>query len=368
MDASKKGITVVVGGQFGGEGKGKVTAHLCRNYNYDAAVRCGGPNSGHTVTIGNEQIILRQIPAGIVNPHTKLFLSAGCLIDLNVLSMEIELFNLTPDRLVIDSNAVIIEKEDIEEETRGKLKERIGSTCTGVGAAVARRILRRGNITLARDSAELKSFVSDVSQQIMTLYERGRKIVIEGTQGFGLSVYHSPYYPFATSRDTTASAFLSEAGVSPLTVSEIIMVLRTFPIRVGGNSGPLPKEIDWETIQRESGYPTRVEEYTTVTNRLRRVARFDLDIAKKAAIINKPTSLALMGVDYLDYCNNSVGYYTELGDATKDFISRIEEELGIEVGLIGTGPKDHELLKKTEEREDGRLQARVRENKKVRVS
>jgi adenylosuccinate synthase len=352
MDASKRGITVVVGGQFGGEGKGKVTAHLCRNYGYDAAVRCGGPNSGHTVTIGNEQVILRQIPAGIVNPDTKLFLSAGCLIDLNVLSREIELFNLTPDTLGIDRNAVIIEKEDIEEERRGKLKDRIGSTCTGVGAAVAKRILRRGNITLAKDSVELESFVLDVSQEIMALYESGRKIVIEGTQGFGLSVYHSPYYPYATSRDTTASAFLSEIGVSPLTVSEIIMVIRTFPIRVGGNSGPLPKEIDWETIERESGYPYRVEEYTTVTNRLRRVGRFDVEIVKKAVMVNKPTRVALMGVDYLDCKNKSEKVYTELTHRAKEFILNLQEELRCEISFIGTGPRDDELIDLVLKQED----------------
>ena len=353
MDASKRGITVVVGGQFGGEGKGKVTAHLCRNYGYDAAVRCGGPNSGHTVTIGNEQVILRQTPAGIVNPDTKLFLSAGCLIDLNVLSREIELFNLTPDSLGIDRNAVIIEKEDIEEETRGELKDRIGSTCTGVGAAVAKRILRRGNITLAKDSVELESFVSDVSQEIMALYESGRKIVIEGTQGFGLSVYHTPYYPYATSRDTTASAFLSEVGVSPLVVSEVIMVIRTFPIRVGGNSGPLPEEVNWETIQLQSGYPYKVEEYTSVTKRLRRVGRFDLEIVKKAVVVNNPTRAALMGVDYLDYRNKSVKNYEALTPKAKEFISWLEGKLDYKLDFIGTGPRDDELIDLTIEQDDG---------------
>ena len=77
-------IIVVVGGQFGGEGKGKITAHMCHNYSIDAVVRCGGPNSGHTVTINDKQTILRQVPAGVVNPYTKLFLAAGCLIDPDV--------------------------------------------------------------------------------------------------------------------------------------------------------------------------------------------------------------------------------------------------------------------------------------------
>ncbi len=83
-------VTVVVGGQFGGEGKGKTVAHLCRKYCFNAVVRCGGPNSGHTITIDNKQIVLRQIPAGVVNPSVKLYLAAGCILDLQVLSQEIE--------------------------------------------------------------------------------------------------------------------------------------------------------------------------------------------------------------------------------------------------------------------------------------
>ena len=86
--------------------------------------------------------------------------------------------------------------------------------------------------------------------------EAGQRIIIEGTQGFGLSLLHSKYYPFVTSRDTTAAAFVSEAGLSPLDVDDIVLVLRAFPIRVGGNSGPLPNEIDWDTVTSESGQQT----------------------------------------------------------------------------------------------------------------
>lgn len=337
-------IVVVVGGQFGGEGKGKTTAHLCRAYDFDVAVRCGGPNSGHTVTINNKQVVLRQIPAGVVNPNTKLFLAAGCLIDMSVLLREIELFNLTPNRLKIDRNAVIIDREDIEGEREVKLNDRIGSTCSGVGFAVGKRVLRKENIGLAKDMPDLIPYVTDVPEEVMLCYENKRKIVIEGTQGFGLSIYHSPYYPYATSRDTTASGFLSEVGISPLVVSDIIMVIRTFPIRVGGNSGPLPKEINWETIQLESGYPYKIKEYTTVTNRLRRVARFDLEIVKKANIVNKPTHIALMGADYLDYKNKGVKNYDKLTSETKDFISWLEQELGIKITLVGTGPMDYDII------------------------
>lgn len=342
-------ITVVVGGQYGGEGKGKVTAHLCRKYGFDIAVRCGGPNSGHTITVDDGQVVLRQIPAGVVNPHTKLFLAAGCLVDIDVLFEEIDLFNLTPDRLNVDRNAVIIDKEYSREEKKIGLNNRIGSTCTGTGIAVAKRVLRTKNLKLAKDTSPLKPYLTEVSKEVMTSYLCREKIVIEGTQGFGLSVYHSSYYPYVTSRDTTASGFLSEVGVSPLTISDVIMVIRTFPIRVGGNSGPLQMEIDWETVQRESGYPYKIQEFTTVTKRLRRVARFDHQTVKKAVIANMPTQIALMGVDYLDYKNKGLRHYSELTQKTREFISWLERELEVKMSFIGTGPTDNELIDILEE-------------------
>ncbi len=339
-------ITVVVGGQFGSEGKGKTTAYLCRECGFDVAVRCGGPNSGHTVTIDNEPVVLRQIPAGVVNPHTKMYLAAGCLLDLDILLKEISSFNLTPDRLGIDYNAAIISKEYSKEEKENGLCSRIGSTCSGTGIAVAKRALRADDLKLARDITELKPFLTNVSDKIMDYYLNDKKIVIEGTQGFGLSVYHSPYYPYTTSRDTIASAFLSEVGISPFVVSDIIMVIRTFPIRVGGNSGDLPKEIDWETVERESGYPHKIQEFTSATKRLRRVARFDIEIVKKAVSVNRPTKIALMGVDYLDYENKGIKHYNELTEKTKSFIQSLEDKLGVMVNLIGNGPKDQELIER----------------------
>ena len=215
-----------------------------------------------------------------------------------------------------------------------------------MGVAVAKRILRREKIRLAKDTPELAQYISDVSEELSKYYERGKNIIIEGTQGFGLSLYHSPFYPFTTSRDTTAAAFISECGISPLIVTDIVMVLRTFPIRVGGNSGPLIHEIDWKTIQDESGYPYMVKEFTTVTGRLRRVGRFDINLVKKAVIINRPNSLALMGIDYLDYKDKGKISYDDLTDKAKEFILHLEKELNVEVKFIGTGPLDNEIIEK----------------------
>ncbi len=337
-------ITVVVGGQFGSEGKGKIVSYLCKKNEFDVVVRCGGPNSGHTVTYNQEPKVLQSIPAGVVNEKTRLLLAAGCLIDLEILYKEMEDFNLNPARLGIDENAAIIEEGFKKEELDLKLKERIGSTGSGTGVAVAKRALRDADLRLARDVPALKDYLVCTSDEVMDHHLEGKKIAIEGTQGFGLSLYHSPYYPKATSRDTTASGFLSEVGISPLEVSNIIMVIRTFPIRVAGNSGDLPKEINWEIIQKESGYPDKIEEFTSVTKNLRRVARFDGEIVKKAVSVNGPTKIALMGSDYLDYRNKDLKNFDELTQQTKDFIYQIERELGAKINFIGTGPTDEELI------------------------
>jgi len=335
-------ITVIIGGQFGSEGKGKMVSYLCKRNEFDVVVRCGGPNSGHTITYGNGQIVLQSIPAGVVNEKTKLLLAAGSLIDLGILFEEIDRFNLNPNMLGIDQNAAIIEEGFKYKEQ--ELKERIGSTGSGTGIAVSKRVLRDDDLRLAKDIPELQDYLVCTSDEVMDYHLNDKNVAIEGTQGFGLSVYHSSCYPKATSRDTTASAFLSEVGISPLEVSNIIMVTRTFPIRVSGNSGDLPKEISWEIIQKDSGYPCAIKEFTSVTKNLRRVGRFDSRIIKKAISVNRPTEIALMGSDYLDFENKGLIHFNELTQKTIDFIHHLENELGVKINFIGTGPTDEELV------------------------
>jgi len=331
-------VDIIVGGQFGSEGKGKMLSYLCKKDMYDVVVRCGGPNSGHTITINNEQIVLKQIPVGVVNKNIKLFLSAGCLIDPDILFDEINMFGLNPDRLGIDNNAVIINTDYKDKEIN--LIKKIGSTGSGTGIAVANRVLRNSDVVLAKDIPELKEYLVCTSDKVMDNIFHGKRVAIEGTQGFGLSLYHSPYYPYVTSRDTTASGFLSEVGISPFLVSNIIMIIRTFPIRVAGNSGPLPKEISWEIIQKESGYPCKLQEFTSVTKKLRRVARFDSEIVKRTISVNRPTKIALMGIDYIDYNSKDVKDFNHLTKKSRDFVYKIEQILYQKIDYIGTGIMD----------------------------
>jgi len=238
-------VTIVVGGQYGSEGKGKVAHYLAREMEAGFAVRCGGPNSGHTVIDeqGNARIF-QQLPTAAILPDVKLAICAGSYIDLDILYREINETNVDADRLFIDPDAVIITSELKEREANSGLIDRISSTGSGTGAAVAARINREKALLFAKDISELKPFITSVPAMLRFSLDNKERIIIEGTQGFGLSPFHARHYPYATSRDTTAAAFLSETGLSPLDVDDVVMVIRAFPIRVAGCSGPFPDEID----------------------------------------------------------------------------------------------------------------------------
>jgi adenylosuccinate synthase len=169
------------------------------------------------------------------------------------------------------------------------------------------------------------------------LLDDGGDVIVEGTQGFALSLFHGPDFPFVTSRDTTAAGFAMEVGLSPLSIDQIVMVLRTFPIRVGGTSGPFENETSWQEIQTISGAPEVVPEFTSVTKRLRRVARFDIEAVKQACAYNRPTALAVMGLDRLDHRNAGVTGVNDLSSIAHEFIRNIELATGVQVEIAGTG-------------------------------
>lgn len=337
-------LWVVVGGQFGGEGKGKISAFITAAEEIDICIRCGGPNSGHTfVADDGSTVLLRQLPTGYIRPQTRLLIPAGALIDPEVLKYELDLLRLDPKRVGVDRNAMIIEQSDRDRESHLQLRDRLSSTLCGVGSAVARRALRGTDVTLAGQYAGevpwLAELITDVSEEANSALDRGKKVLVEGTQGFGLSLYHSHSYPKATSRDTTAAAFLSEVGLSPLLVTEIVLVCRTFPIRVAGEqAGPLKDEITWEILQNESGYSHPIHEMTTVSKKLRRVGRFDWELARSATAFNRPTMVAINGLDYISSENEGAGSFSQLSQSAREFIIALESDLAVPVSFCGTSP------------------------------
>jgi adenylosuccinate synthase len=291
-------------------------------------------------------VVLRQVPAAAGNPDALLLLSAGCAVDVDVLDGEIRRLSLPRDRLVIDPRAVLITQADREAER--DIAHTIASTGSGTGAALIRRMSRTSGDGMAGRSERLCAMarVSPVAPMLHAHLEKGGEVIVEGTQGFGLSLFHSPDYPHVTSRDTTAAAFASEVGLSPRQVDEVIMVVRTWPIRVGGASGDLANEVTWEDVQRVSGAPEVYPEYTSVTNRLRRVGRFDFSAVKRACDYNRPTQLALMGLDRLDHQNHRVTSWSSLSQRAQTFVASVERETQVNVGWVGTGFRTADAFRK----------------------
>jgi adenylosuccinate synthase len=328
---------VVVGGQYGSEGKGKTVAVRASRSASPWLVRCGGPNSGHTVDLDGQRVVLRQVPS-CATPHSATFcIAAGCVVDERLLIDELNLMGVPQERIIVDPRAVLVMDEDRTVERRSL--EHIRSTCSGTGAALVRRMSRLDEVALAKDSAMLRARcrVSRVAPLLHEALDRGVDVIVEGTQGFGLSLLHGPDYPFVTSRDTTAAGFAMEVGLSPLAITEVIMVIRTFPIRVAGPSGPFANEISWDDVRAFSTAPQTVPEYTSVTKKLRRVAQFDLDAVRTACQYNRPTSLAVMGMDRLNYADTGVSTYAELSTEGKNFLSHLYRTIGVRVEYAGTG-------------------------------
>lgn len=267
----------------------------------------------------------------------------GALIDPQVLYDEISIPNLNiKNRIIVDKKAGVITEKHKQEELN--ITKSIGSTGSGSGYTQIDRI-KRDNFTLARDVLEGIN-TGDVSSIINKKIDEGVKVIIEGTQGFGLSILHGDY-PYVTSRDTTASAFISECGISPLCIKDIILVIRTYPIRVAGNSGPLSKEISWDELSKRIG--KEVVEITTVTKKIRRIAEFDIEIVKRAIEINRPTQIALNFLNYLFPKEEGKSKWEDLNQNSKDYILNLEKELGVSVTLIGTGAEHSEMIDRREE-------------------
>lgn len=329
-------VSIIMGGQYGSEGKGKISNFWAKKMNASAVVRVGGPNSGHTVYDHNgNKIAFSQLPGASIYDGMICVLPAGSYINVDLLHDEILKMGIKSDRLIIDPNAVIVDMECKEGESQSKLKSRIGSTLSGTGYAVSKRVMRVPGIRRAEEVDILSPFIGDTKLFMRSLLNRGSHIVIEGTQGYGLSNLHAKCYPYATSRDTSAAGFLSETGLSPFDVEHIVMVIRAFPIRVAGNSGPLANETSWESVTEESGSNEELCEYTTVTHNIRRVARFDPTLVVEAISSNCPDVIVLNHVDYFDMKQHNLG---TLSDRQLDEIAKIEKSINRRIDYVGNGP------------------------------
>lgn len=322
-------VTIAVGGFWGDEGKGKIVAYLAVKDKPAVIARGGvGPNAGHTVEGKGFKEGLRMVPSGYVHKGARLLIGAGVLVDPRLVVAEASRLGLRK-RLGVDGNCGVIEERHVEAERNdAHLAETIGSTKSGCGAANADRVYRKAR--LAREVPELKEFIADVPAELHRALARGRNILLEGAQGFALSLYHGSY-PYVTSKDTTAAQVAADVGVGPTAVDEVMVVFKAFPTRVG--PGPFPSEMG-EAEAESLG----LVEFGTVTGRRRRVGRWDPALARRACLLNGATQVALTGVDKVDPACRGARKWTDLTPKGRAFVKRAERDAGVPMALVSTGP------------------------------
>ena len=326
--------TVIVGAFWGDEGKGKIISYLALKDQLDFCVRTGSVNAAHTVYNEGKKYALHMVPAAFLNPKTRLLIAAGANVDVNTFFSEVQLTNVD-GRIGVDQNASIIEEKHSAQDKASAVNKGIGTTGRGVGPAIEERVRRTAK--LAKDIPELKAYLADQVQEVNDGLDAGKKVLLEGTQGFMLSLFLSGGYPYVTGRDTGASAIASEAGVGPTRVDDVLMVYKSFITRVG--SGPLPGEISKEEAVKRGWFETAAG-----TGRDRRSAPFDFDLAKKTAKVNGATQAALTKLDVLFPSCRSSRKYGDLPADAKNFVKEVENATGIPVAIIGTGPDALDII------------------------
>lgn len=324
--------SILVGGGWGDEGKGKCITYLCDNDKPDIIARAGvGPNAGHSVELHGDKYALRLTPSGFVHTGARLLIGAGVLVDPEVFLHELDYLDKynVKNRAYVDYRCAIIEKEHKEQDRASDyLSKNIGTTGTGCGPANAARVMRIAK--LAKDIKELSSYTTDVPAEVNGALKDDKDVFIEGSQGFGLSLYYGTY-PYVTSKDTTASTAAADVGVGPTRVDEVIVVFKSYITRVG--AGPFRTEITEEEADKMG-----LEEYGTVTGRRRRIGLFDMELARESSMINGATQIALTCVDRIYPQCERVKDYSKLSAEVKRFIDEIETETGVPVTIISTGP------------------------------
>jgi adenylosuccinate synthase len=330
--------TVVVGAQWGDEGKGKIVDLLAQQSDVVCRYQ-GGPNAGHTIIVGGETWKLRQMPSGVVSGTTSV-IGAGCVVDPQVFVDEVDLLierGIDPAIVVLSGNAHLIMPwhvtiDQASERRLGNLQ--IGTTRRGIGPAYADKASRIGirvqdvldpkilrqkievalaekNLWLERiyevDGFELEEvwgryagfaerlapFVGDVSLLVDEALHDGKRVLFEGAQATMLDLDHGTY-PFVTSSNPVASGAATGIGIGPTRIDRVIGVSKAYVTRVG--EGPFPSEIEGpdEARLRELG-----GEFGTVTGRERRCGWLDLVALRYAVRVNGITSLALTKLDVL---------------------------------------------------------------------
>ncbi len=353
--------TIVLGAQWGDEGKGRVVDYFAESADYVVRYQ-GGNNAGHTIVVGEQRFALSLIPSGVMYPHCTPVIASGLVVDPKVLLEEIDMLaerNLDPSRLRVSSNAHLImpyhrKLDAVMERYLGRNK--IGTTKKGIGPAYTDKYARQGirvqdlfdprifadkvqvaleekNKILTRVYNQLPMdpqkiideyleyadrllpYVTDTSLLLAEALARGDEVLFEGAQGTLLDIDHGTY-PFVTSSNPTAGGAIVGSGIGPKAIDRVIGVAKAYISRVG--TGPFPTELHDEIGDRmiELG-----GEYGTVTGRRRRCGWLDLVALRYAVRVNSLTEIFLTKLDILsafDTIKVAVGYRS-LGESYDEF-------------------------------------------------
>lgn len=345
-------LSIVVGGNFGSEAKGHLTGDLtsadANNDQHVVCVRPGAHQAGHTVVGGDgRRWALRQVPvAAVTNLTADLYIAAGSEVSHDTLLDEVRQLDeagyKVSDRLIIDRSATWLTDEHIEMETPEK-ELKTGSTRKGVGAARSERIWRRAELIEKCPLIPSAWLHSDTGTMMAEQLRAGAHLVVEGVQGYGLGL-HTEFYPNTTSGDCRAIDFLAQCGISPWSAGvptpDVWVVIRPYPIRIAGASGPLKGETSWKAL----GLP---EEITTVTKKTRRVGEWDPDLVRDAVRANGGNvKIAFAMADQvLPDLTDQTGLLEDWLDhpGLLMWFDRIEKAAGdgSTVHWVGTGPNTH---------------------------
>jgi adenylosuccinate synthase len=331
---------VVVGAQWGDEGKGKVVDYLAGSFDYIARV-AGGHNAGHTVIIGKDKYVLQLIPCGILRPKQHAVIGMGCVIDPAALVAEIETLAKAgievKGRLHVSNRAHLIfpyhrELDKAAENARGA--DKIGTTSRGIGPAYEDKMARRGlrmcdllQPELFRKKAahvvaeknrlakgaygadvdfshevdqtlklgeKIRGYICDVAELVNHALDQGKSVLFEGAQGTMLDIDHGTY-PFVTSSSATSGGAATGVGVPPIKLKHVLGISKAYTTRVG--SGPFPTEMPDLDAQEVRA---RGKEFGAVTGRPRRCGWLDLQVLRYAKMINGIDSLVVTKLDVFD--------------------------------------------------------------------
>jgi len=296
-------ITVVLGGQYGDEGKGSVTSWLSSRFKFDMVMRFGGANAGHSCTKEGEVFDMQQLPCSWVNGNVNIYLPETALVDKEIFLKEVAQAREHgfKGKIWLSPRATLIDKED---KGWRETTKKIGTMGSGVAPTRAKRLLRMA--TKVYPDKDLLEFCEDDFTPHHILADRRKQILVEGSQGFGLSLNYG-YYPYTTSTDLTLYNVLAECGV-PYGVHEVkaCLVIRTFPIRVpnppDGTSGNMWNELTWEKVSEICGrdikvqYDFRPPVYPEPIPK--RIAEFDGELVKRAVWHIRPKVIFLTHMDW----------------------------------------------------------------------